>query len=144
MVRTRNVSPLLHYHTVYETQDAKKENAHKIGISAAHSANKGKTTNTMNRQPQYNRSSNSFTLSTYPIDQTQSASYLAVCADLCSSNKYAGDYAENSDMTLHTLAHLRNGEVVRLERQEAATRNMLKGHEENSASISNAEGSLLK
>jgi hypothetical protein len=94
----------------------------------------------MNRQPQYNRSSNDFTLSTHPIYQTQSAGYLAVCADLCSSNKYAGDYAENSDMTLHTLAHLRNGEVVRLERQEAATRNLSKGHEENSASISNVEG----
>jgi hypothetical protein len=76
---------------------------------------------------------------TYPIyqDQTQSAGDPAVCADLCSSNKYAADYANNSDMILHTLAHFRNGEVVRLERQEATISNLSKGHEKNSASISN-------
>jgi hypothetical protein len=85
----------------------------------------------MNRQPQYNRFSEYSTLPKYPIYQTQSAGYLAVCADL------SVDCARHSDMILNTLAHLRNGEIVRLERQEAAISNLSNGHEENSASISN-------
>jgi hypothetical protein len=82
------------------------------------------TTMNRQRQPQYNELSDSSALSTYPIYQTQSAGYLAVRADLCSSNKYAGRYAENSDMALHTHGRLRNGEVARLERQEAAISNL--------------------
>jgi hypothetical protein len=104
-----------------------------------HCSNKGDPTNTMNRQPQYNRFSDYSTLPTYPIyqGQPQSVGDPAVCAELCSSDKYAGAYAKNSGMLLHTLVHFRNGEVVRLERQEPAISNLSKGHEENSVSISN-------
>jgi hypothetical protein len=120
---------------VHQTQ-GKNEYARYLGT---HCANKGSPTNTMNRQPQHKKLCDSSTLSTYPTNQTQSAGYLAVCADLCPPKKYAGGYAENSDMTLHTLAHLRNGEIVRLERQEAAFSKLSEGDGDNSASISNVE-----